>query len=175
MHLEKDSRDGFTLIEILVVVAIIGILMFAFLPSLLNAPSKARDNKRAADIKKFAEFITIQYAEGKNLPTWGCLNESLNSGVPQFIKNNIEEFNGIFPTDPKPDEANYCYGLYVYYDYPKNISSNYRAAVFAFVENTEQGNFTTISRQDFVSKLYSNVDSARLVDEGNVLAIFINR
>jgi len=58
---EKKAQKGFTLIELLVVIAIIGILSTIVLVSLNSARSKARDTRRASDIRQLALALEIHY------------------------------------------------------------------------------------------------------------------
>jgi prepilin-type N-terminal cleavage/methylation domain-containing protein len=41
-----NNRKGFTLVELVLVIAIIGIIAVIALPSILGAPSRARDTSR---------------------------------------------------------------------------------------------------------------------------------
>lgn len=56
-----ERKRGFTLIEVLVVVAIIGILSSIVLASMSGARSKGRDAKRVADIKQLQLALQLYY------------------------------------------------------------------------------------------------------------------
>lgn len=61
--LERKSRYGFTLIELMVVVAIIGILMSAGIIVFTQAQVRARDAKRIADVDAIAKLMEQYYQE----------------------------------------------------------------------------------------------------------------
>ncbi|MBI4232468.1 type II secretion system protein [Candidatus Peregrinibacteria bacterium] len=99
-------RKGFTLNELLIVIAIIGILAVVFLPSVLNSPAKARDTERAEEVKKLADFFTSEYVlTGKSVPATACLNPGNASDAVKAIKANLDKFSGIFPLDPLPGHS----------------------------------------------------------------------
>ena len=52
-----DIKKGFTLIEVLVVMAIIVSLAAVITPNLMEARSKARDSKRKTDIKAISNAL----------------------------------------------------------------------------------------------------------------------
>lgn len=69
------KKSGFTLIELLVVIAIIGLLATIVMVSLNTARVKARDTKRAAEVKQLALAMQMYYDNiGSFPPTAGCLN-----------------------------------------------------------------------------------------------------
>lgn len=59
--LGMHRKRGFTLIEVLVVVAIIGILSSIVLASMSGARSKGRDAKRIADVKQMQLALQLYY------------------------------------------------------------------------------------------------------------------
>lgn len=100
---------GFTLIELMVVVAIIGILMAAGIIAFSGAQRNARDAKRRADVdaisKALEQYYTSNntyafYAESSNTVWW-------NSGIGGYAAYMPA---GVFPVDPLND-ATYFYLL----------------------------------------------------------------
>lgn len=57
----KKLKKGFTFIELMTVIAIIGILTAIVLPNLNNARIKGRDAKRISDIKSIQLALAIYY------------------------------------------------------------------------------------------------------------------
>ena len=120
------NKKGFTLIELLIVISIIGILAVAFLPSMLNAPAKARDTERIAHLTKIANFLTLENTNGTlpkvvnfNANGDNCISKDLNNPVSNLIKSKLADFSGEFPQEPVEDysfkiEAFECTGAYFY-------------------------------------------------------------
>jgi type IV pilus assembly protein PilA len=69
---EKDK--GFTLVELLVVMIIIGILAAVAIPVFLNQRSKARDTSTKADVSTVGKEIATYYVDGT-----GTLTAAVNA------------------------------------------------------------------------------------------------
>ncbi|MFK5927664.1 MAG: type II secretion system major pseudopilin GspG [Desulfuromusa sp.] len=69
MDLYKRNQRGFTLIEIMVVVVILGILAAIVVPRLLDEPEKARRTSAATQIRSFEEALGIFKLENGFYPS----------------------------------------------------------------------------------------------------------
>ena len=80
-------KDGYTLIEILIVVMIIGILLAIAVPSMFNASERARANACRANLRQIQaakeQWALVNRRPGTAIPTWANL-------VPQFLQRQPE-------------------------------------------------------------------------------------
>jgi general secretion pathway protein G len=111
------KQSGFTLLELLIVIVIIGILALLIIPNITSAPKKARDTKRKTDIttlrKGLEEYFVnnnVYPASSGTVGTGGVLSE-LTVGSAPIVKT--------LPTDPKNTSP------YVYVYTPANSNSTY--------------------------------------------------
>lgn len=65
----KNCQRGFTLIEIMVVVIILGILAGIVVPRLLDRPEEARRTKAAVQIKSLEESLSLYKLDNGFFPT----------------------------------------------------------------------------------------------------------
>ena len=121
-HKNKD-QSGFTLIELMVVIAIVGILSSIAVISMSNSRSKARDSRRMADITAMQDAVEL-YIESHTAPpdpaqeTWA----GLESDLGLFVQG------GALPLDPQTG-AGYRY-VYCHFGH------NYLVA--AVMENNQE-------------------------------------
>lgn len=89
------NRKGFTLIELLIVIAIIGILAVAFVPTLLDAPSRGRDSQRVANLNTIRTVLLDADLRAEGMPVAPtCI------GTDASFDPFLAEFGGTIPTDP---------------------------------------------------------------------------
>ncbi len=93
MKYKHKHYEGFTLIEILVVVAVIGLLAAVITVALKSARASARDTKRKDDIGQVRKAIDLYYQEYGIYPSTSvgtgptALSDSLFvQGLSQFIQ-----------------------------------------------------------------------------------------
>lgn len=104
-------RAGFTIVELLIVIVVIGILAALVISTYAGVQARARDAKRAADLSAIAKALEAQYAvKGEypgtvtgstgapvaclSAPHWGCWGYTDNT---RFIE---KEFMSAMPQDP---------------------------------------------------------------------------
>lgn len=73
MHTFKKAMKGFTLVELLLVIAILGILAVALLVAInpIEAQKKARDSKRLSDLKTLQILVDQFINDGNAIPATG--------------------------------------------------------------------------------------------------------
>src|SRR4051812_45959028 len=64
----RRSSAGFTLVEMLIVIALIGILAAALVEKMDSALAQARDTRRKADLRKLQGALTVYYARNGQYP-----------------------------------------------------------------------------------------------------------
>lgn len=102
--LSKKLNKAFTLIELLIVIAIIGLLSSIVLASLAQARMKARDAKRIADLNQIRVALELYYNDYGYYPQsacgWDCNGYyySTDSGWTTFATTMAPYIN--LPKDP---------------------------------------------------------------------------
>jgi prepilin-type N-terminal cleavage/methylation domain-containing protein len=80
MHIMKRSRNAFTLIELMAVVAIIGVVMALVLPALMRAPEAARLERARTEVANLDMVLQAYQTEYRTWPlgqSGGEFNTSL--------------------------------------------------------------------------------------------------
>ena len=132
--MRKRGRDktyrGFTLIETLVVIAIIGILASTIITSLVSARNKARDVKRKAEISQIGRFLVVSCY----LPDAGNGDYDLMPIAEELIAENPQygEYLRSIPKDPRSGSDTESGYRYI-------VSENgAKCAVYANLENEKE-------------------------------------
>lgn len=87
----KIKKYGFTLIEVLIVIIIIGILAAAVVLALNNSRAKARDVRRITDIKQMQTALELYYTGEQGYPSaWAV-------GTPLIGEKGGETFMAKMP------------------------------------------------------------------------------
>jgi general secretion pathway protein G len=103
MRSNRATARGFTLIEILVVVVIIGILGAVIVPNLLGRPDQARITAAQSDLRNLGNALDIYRLDNFNYPSTQQGLEALvepPSGFPEPRNYNPDGYIKSLPTDP---------------------------------------------------------------------------
>jgi general secretion pathway protein G len=93
-RIKHHISTGFTLIELMTVIAIITLLASIIMVSVTNARMRARDAKRVSDTKSIELALSLYYNDNYKYPT------SLSTLTPNYLQS--------IPTDPL-DSSSYKY------------------------------------------------------------------
>jgi len=115
--LKENKWKGFTLVELIVVLAMIGFLASITLTGLNSSRERSRDTIRAGDLKSLSQAAEVYFSEEFVFP------DSL-SELAKYYSDNV------LPTDPSPDRS---------YVYQKEMNSNHYC-FGAMMETEEQQN-----------------------------------
>lgn len=120
-------RQGFTLLELLVTISIIGILLGVGSVSFSTAQKRGRDSRRKADMRSIQKSLEQCYALDTEYPQTVVSSSSLDC-------DSGESTMDLVPADPKPDS------VYVY-SVDSDPATTY--CLCATLENVDTGNATS--------------------------------
>ena len=88
----KNKQKGFSLIELLIVVAIMGILSAIVLSSLGTAREKARDARRISDVKDMAKILVLASDTG-GVSVPGCTTAHALTNTCSGIAEDLGDYS----------------------------------------------------------------------------------
>lgn len=124
------KKKGFTLIETLVVISIIGILVSVIITSLIGARDKARDVKRKAELSQIGRFLVMSCY----VPDAGDGDYDLMPIAQELLSKNPQysQYLKMIPKDPKSGtdtESGYRYIV---------ADSGTKCAIYSNLENKNE-------------------------------------
>ena len=99
----KLTTRGFTLVELMIVIAIIGVLAAALFPSMTAYLKRSRDAARSSNLKDISTAAGAYYSDTEDYPRGtasGCINGTAIANTNYFPKG--------LPQDPKDATQSPC-------------------------------------------------------------------
>ncbi|OGF99811.1 hypothetical protein A2Y99_03660 [Candidatus Gottesmanbacteria bacterium RBG_13_37_7] len=109
----RQSTEGFTLLELILVMAILAILTTALWGNFFSSIIKGRDSRRKQDLESISKALELYYSDIKAYPTASTGNQDdygLAWGAP-FLhpQESTVVYMQKLPADPSSPNQNYCY------------------------------------------------------------------
>ncbi len=92
---KRNGQLGFTIVELLIVIIVIGILAALVITTFTGVQQKARDTERQTDIKAIHGQVEAYYAQNGKYPTLTNLNDST------WVAANLKGLDKEATKDPK--------------------------------------------------------------------------
>lgn len=124
----RKTINGFTLVELLIVIVVIGILAAITLVAYNGVQAKARDSNRQSGISDIVKALELYYIDNGSYPLSSCATSCVinpswsdtNDGSWQNLVNQlVPQYVSSLPTDPNPalgltpiTVGNYGYAYY---------------------------------------------------------------
>jgi len=115
-YIKLNKQRGFTLLELLIVVSIIGVLGTLSSVNVIELRKKARDGQRKADVVVLQSALAQYYGDNGSYPISQGNNAQINNTPcnQSFRANNIT-YKGSIPCDPLGSGTSFNNGNYYYY------------------------------------------------------------
>lgn len=127
MKKSLPNRWGFTLVELLVVMSIIGILMGALLVAYQGTRATARDGKRKADLEQIRTALQMYHTDcGKYPDNSGAYGLPFGGALTSTCPGSLVTYMSQLPNDPVPSNT-----------YRYNKQSDYAYTLCALLEGGE--------------------------------------
>lgn len=130
-----ERREGFTLVELMVVISIIMILATIVTASFGKAQEKARDGRRQVDLSSLRNALELYYSENSRYITttgdaWANAGTALTGLTAPVV------YIQLIPSDPKPGWSSYRY---------RSVSGGQGYCLAANLEGTAPPSTCTVS------------------------------
>ncbi len=108
MKQKNNLRQAFTLVELLVTIAIVGILASITVTSFSNHKEKARDARRISELQSIRDAINLYFEENGSFPNnLNDIASLFDNTLPKDPKTNLDYVYVKINTTP-PTPKGYC-------------------------------------------------------------------
>ncbi len=133
----KNKKSGFTLIELMVVVAIVSLLSALVVTALNSARAKGRDAQRVSSIKQVQNALELYYSDNKGYPAVSGRNNPLDAIIP-IDPFNYSIGNSLIPTYIKqmPVDPTAGVGAYRYFVFSTGVLTDFYSIMIPYETKT---------------------------------------
>ena len=164
----KNTQKGFTLIELMIVIAIISVLAVTLVPQLTWAQARARDAGRVSSLKNITAVLETYYSDEGQFPLipvkWETTANNCFSKTDGSVNDSLKELfkGGTSPIDPQAtNKAGECMSnaSFGYKVLEKSGISNASYIIVANVETYKKANadWSTIKTATMHSQLSGKI------------------
>lgn len=149
LALRSKATKGFTLIEMLVVIAIISILIGIGINTFTIAQKKARDTRRKADLRSIQTALELykgdkgRYPNTTNTAGGNCINGGTSANAPlpdPYPAGLTPNIMTTIPRDPLNVATDTCGSNGFFYGYRSTDANGTNYTLYAKLENTNDPN-----------------------------------
>lgn len=98
-ELTQNRNKGFTIVELLIVIVVIGILALLVITTYSGIQQKARNSKRAADMSAIQTQLEAYYQQTGNYPSLTQMNDSAAGGFLAISLKSLDQNALIDPSN----------------------------------------------------------------------------
>jgi prepilin-type N-terminal cleavage/methylation domain-containing protein len=137
----KRKQSGFTIVELLIVIVVIGILAAIIITTFTGVQKKARDADRKSDINAIYSQVEVYFAQNSKYPTLANLNDTTwrDANVKGLSADTIHAPNA--SNALISDTTSTATDVYIYAPGPANCDNgaNGDCVSFTITANLESG------------------------------------
>ena len=180
MNKKNAFRRGFTLIELMIVIVILGILMGTILPRLTGAQSRARETARIADLNNISQALEVYSSDFGQYPDASCTGCAADNCLDDAGTDTAADTYHLLKTYMKGDRVPQnvglqtntlgCVGSYYYSPLTKGGSINQSYVLASDLETWQMANYETSASSPSAGTFSAGAEAGNYIDDIGKLA-----
>ena len=130
-----NNRNGFTLVEVIAVVVILGVILMIAVPSITGLSNRSKEKQITEDAKMFEELVKAKIESDTTIEIGGTAKFTLKSIEGKLSADYDEDNSYVEVSDCDYNNNKYSCSTYDTYLYPK--SGDYGYGKNGYIQNPE--------------------------------------